>query len=67
MDGFGNREAIIRSVAQQHDVDADLILQLMALETEHSNLHAYGARGRLRRAAEGLIDASLDNVGPGPA
>lgn len=56
MSEFVERDEIIRSVAGQQGVDADLILRLLALEAEHSNLHAYGARSKLRRAAEALID-----------
>lgn len=61
-DGFGSREAIIRSVALEQGVDAELILNLLALEEEHSNLHAYGARARLRRAAEELIDDAYEKA-----
>ena len=59
MDVFSKRVAIVRTVADEKNVDAKLIGDLLALETEFANLHAYGARPRLRRAAEKLIDAAL--------
>lgn len=59
MDVFSKREPIIREVAAEVDVDPQLILDLLTLETEFKSLHAYGARGRLRRAAEKLIDAAM--------
>jgi hypothetical protein len=59
VEDFISREAIIRSVSEEQGVDPDLILELLALEPQHSNLHGYGARARLRRAAEALIDAAF--------
>ena len=37
-------------------MDPALVLALLALEDGHRNLHGYGARPRLRRAAERIID-----------
>ncbi len=53
------REPTIRRVAVEKGMDPELILALLALERDFPTLHGYGARGRLRRAAEALIDASL--------
>lgn len=53
------REPTIRTVAEEKGVDPELILALLALEQDFANLHAYGARGKLRRAAEALVDASF--------
>jgi membrane-bound lytic murein transglycosylase B len=62
-DILNKREPTIRTVAQEKGVDPELILALLALESDHGNLHAYGARSKLRRAAETLIDAALAREG----
>jgi len=59
MDTFSKREPVIRSVAEAKGVDPQLIMNLLGLESTHANLHAYGARKKLRRAAETLIDQAL--------
>ena len=53
------REPTIRAVAEEKGVDPELVLALLALEQEFANLQAHGARGKLRRASERLIDASI--------
>jgi hypothetical protein len=62
-DILNKREPTIRAVAKEKGVEPELILALLALERENANLHAYGARGKLRRAAEALIDAALAREG----
>lgn len=56
------RQDVVRDVATQHGLDPQLLLDLIGLEAEHTNLHAYGARGRMRRAAENLIDAAFGHT-----
>lgn len=56
------RDDVVRAVATQHKLDPQLLLALIGLEAEHANLHAYGARGKLRRAAENLIDAAFGHA-----
>jgi hypothetical protein len=53
------REPTIRAVAEEKGVDPELILALLALERDFPILQAHGARGKMRRAAESLIDASF--------
>ena len=59
MDILSKREPIIREVAAEKGVEPELIVNLLGLEREFSNLHGYGARGKLRRAAEKMIDESM--------
>jgi membrane-bound lytic murein transglycosylase B len=66
-DILNKREPTIRAVAQEREVDPELILALLGLESDFANLHAHGARGKLRRAAESLIDkafAALNSSAP---
>ena len=58
-DIIAKREPTIRAVAEEKGVDPTLILSLLSLERDFANLHAHGARGKLRRAAEALVDASF--------
>lgn len=53
-----DRERIVEEVCSETGVDASLVLTLLALEDGHRNLHGYGARPKLRRAAERIIDAA---------
>lgn len=54
-------ERIVGEVCGETGVDPALVLSLLALEDDHKNLHGYGARPKLRRAAERIIDtASAD-------
>jgi len=54
-----DRERIVEEVCGETDVDPALLLALLALEDGHRNLHGYGARPRLRRAAEQIIDQAF--------
>ena len=51
-----DRAGIVEDVCAETGVDAGLVMRLLALEDGHRNLHGYGARPRLRRAAEQIID-----------
>lgn len=53
-----DRERIVREVCDDTGVDPALVLDLLALEDGHRNLHGYGARPKLRRAAERIIDTA---------
>lgn len=59
MDVLGRRTPVIRTVAEEKGVEPELIVSLIGLENDFTNLHAYGARGKLRRAAEKLVDSAL--------
>ncbi len=54
-----NLDRIVREVAAEQNVDPELLIRLLRLEEEHSELHGWGARPRLRRAAEQILDAAL--------
>ena len=56
-----DRERIVEEVCGETGVDPALVLSLLALEDGHRNLHGYGARPRLRRAAEKIIDDAQSN------
>ena len=53
-----DRERIVEEVCSETGVDASLVLTLFSFEDGHRNLHGYGARPKLRRAAERIIDAA---------
>jgi hypothetical protein len=57
-----DRGEIIAAVAEQTGVDPDLIVSLLALEPNHRNLHAWGARPSLRRDIDRLIEVALKKV-----
>ena len=52
-------DRIVREVAAEQAVDPELLIRLLRLEEEHRELHGWGARPRLRRAAEQILDAAL--------
>jgi hypothetical protein len=66
MTGFGDRAEIMRTVAGEHGVDPVLVQSLLDLEADHHNLHGYGARPALRRAAEEILDAAFAAQQPPP-
>lgn len=53
------KQRIIAEVASANGVGADLLSNLLALEKEFDNLHAWGARPALRRRMAELIDESI--------
>lgn len=53
------RQKIIAEVASANGVSAHILSNLLALETEFDNLHAWGARPALRRRMAELIDESM--------
>jgi hypothetical protein len=50
---------VIADVCATNQVDPELLLKLVELEPLHRNLHAYGARPKLRREIETLIEPYL--------
>ena len=50
---------LIEKVAENHDVSVEVIEELLALELEFKNLHAYGARSRFRSRIGEIIDKAL--------
>jgi hypothetical protein len=61
-----HRELIVK-VARVNGVAPELVEELLALEPQHANLHAWGARPALRRCLAEIIDnalkASAENTG----
>ena len=55
---------LIREIAENNEVPVELIRQVLELEPEYRNLHAWGARPALRRALAALVDDALSS---GPA
>jgi len=53
------KQEIIAEVAGANGVSAEILRELLALEKEFDNLHAWGARPALRRRMAELIDASM--------
>lgn len=51
--------AEIDGVAASTGVDAALIVELLALESRHQNLHGWGARPQLRREIAEIIGRVL--------
>jgi hypothetical protein len=58
-DGLAQYEDVITAVCIANDVPADLVLALIRLEPLHRNLQAYGAKTRLRREIEALLEPRL--------
>lgn len=50
---------VIAEVSAANEVSGELLLQLVKLEPEHRNLHGYGARPKLRRAIEAILEPHL--------
>lgn len=59
MNDLTDREAVVRDICAEYEIDPSLVMSLLALEENHTNLHAYGARPRLRRAAEVILERSF--------
>ena len=52
---------LIREIAENNEVPVELIQQVLELEPEFRNLHAWGARPALRRALAALVDDALSS------
>ena len=50
---------LIHQIAEENEVPVDLIRQILQLEPEYRNLHAWGARPSLRRALADLVNEAL--------
>lgn len=56
---FEEHSDLIREIADNNGVPVDLIRQILELEPNYRNLHAWGARPALRRALAALVDRVL--------
>lgn len=56
---FEEHSDLIRQIAESNEVPVELIWQILELEPEYRNLHAWGARPALRRALAALVDDAL--------
>lgn len=56
---FEEHGDLIRQIARDNDVPVELIWQILELEPEYRNLHAWGARPALRRALAALVNDAL--------
>lgn len=54
------RAHIIKAVADEQDVEPELLDELLKLEISFRNLHIIGVQAQLKRAAENLIDAAIE-------
>ena len=61
---FEEHSDLIRQIAESNEVPVELIWQILELEPEYRNLHAWGARPALRRALAALVEDALSS---GPA
>ena len=50
-----DRTAVIAEVADEYDIEADLLQAIVDLEADHQNLHRHGAIQDLRRAIESCL------------
>ena len=58
---FEEHSDLIRQIADANAVPVDLIRQILELEPNYRNLHAWGARPALRRALAALVDDALSS------
>ena len=58
---FEEHGDLIRQIAEDNEVPVELIWQILELEPEYRNLHAWGARPALRRALAALVDDALSS------
>ena len=58
---FHEHSDLIRKIAEDNEVPVDLIRQILELEPEYRNLHAWGTRPALRRALAALVDDTLSS------
>ena len=56
---FEEHSDLIRQIAESNEVPVELIWQILELEPEYRNLHAWGARPALRRALTALLESAL--------
>lgn len=47
--------ALIESISRQHNLDADVVIQLLALGRDFPDIHAWGARSNLRRRVAQIL------------
>lgn len=50
---------VIERVAGEAGVPVSIIMELLALEPQHQNLHAWGARPALRREIVAIVDRAI--------
>lgn len=50
----------VAQVAKKAGLSEDLLIELLNLEFQHPNLHAYGARPALRREIAKIIEAAFE-------
>ncbi len=53
------REKIVEDICRDRKIDPALIFELLALESEHRDLFAWGARPNLRRDIEKIVEKAL--------
>ena len=58
---FEEHSDLIRKTAEDNAVPVTLVRQILELEPEYRNLHAWGARPALRRALAALVDDALSS------
>ncbi len=56
---YEDHRDLIDRVTTANNVEPDLVMELLALEAKHSNLHGWGARPALRRDLSTIMDAHL--------
>ena len=61
---FEEHSDLIRQIADNNAVPVDLIRQILKLEPNYRNLHAWGVRPALRRALAALVDEALSSRAP---
>lgn len=61
---FEEHSDLIRQMAENNGVPVDLIRQILELEPNYRNLHAWGVRPALRRALADLVDKALSSGVP---
>lgn len=58
-EGLARYEDVITAACIANHIPTDLMLALVRLEPLHRNLHGYGAKARLRREIEALLEPRL--------
>ena len=61
---FEEHSDLIRQIAEKNAVPVELIRQILELEPDYRNLHAWGVRPALRRALAALVDEALSSGVP---
>lgn len=54
------RKIVIDICSGMDDLDPEVIFRLLALETEHRDLFAWGSRPNLRRDIAAIVEAELE-------